>query len=367
MSQRIVAGLIAWLVSTSIPVMADAPDFARVRANHPSSFAIITDRNHQPLQAVRVLHGPERLDWIALDDMPPALLQAVLLSEDRRFYHHHGVDWQAVLGAAWENLVYRTHRGASTLTMQLAGLLDPELSRQRGGRSVDQKWRQINAASELENSWSKAQILEAYLNLAPFRGSLQGVHAAAQGLFQTRPAKLDPAESAILAALLRGPNSSPATVSFRACLLANNLTDHPPGCASIRALASKHLRNPPSLYAGLDQAPLLAGQIPVIAGEPVTSTLDASLQDYASTSKVRIYRKIPGSDRKATEEVFKANLEDVLNGDLNKNVLLANGDIVYVPRKPYYAAGKWITDNMVPWTTLFLFALTAGIVVNKNR
>lgn len=91
------------------------------------------------------------------------------------------------------------------------------------------------------------------------------------------------------------------------------------------------------------------------------------LQDYASTSKVRIYRKIPGADGKATEEVFKANLEDVLNGDLNKNVPLVNGDIVYVPRKPYYAAGKWITDNMVPWTTLFLFALTAGIVVNKNR
>lgn len=91
------------------------------------------------------------------------------------------------------------------------------------------------------------------------------------------------------------------------------------------------------------------------------------LQDYARTSDVRIYRKLSGSESKAPEEVLRANLEDVLNGDLNKNVPLANGDIVYIPRKSYNAAGKWITDNLVPWTTLFLFALTAGIVVNKNR
>ncbi len=284
MPNRLVAGLIAWLAIASLPALADAPDFVRVRATHPSSWAIITDRNHEPLQAIRVIHGPDRLDWVPLDDMPPALLQAVLLSEDHRFYHHHGVDWQAVLGAAWENLVYSTHRGASTLTMQLVGLLEPDLTRHRGGRSVDQKWRQINAAGDLENSWSKAQILEAYLNLAPFRGQLQGVHAAAEGLFQTNPAKLDPAASALLAALLRGPNASPASVSFRACLLARNMTNHRPGCAAIRNLANRHLHNPPVLFGNLDQAPLLAGQLPANAGEQIASTLDGNLQTLTSSA-----------------------------------------------------------------------------------
>lgn len=89
-------------------------------------------------------------------------------------------------------------------------------------------------------------------------------------------------------------------------------------------------------------------------------------QDYSRDSRVRIYRKVKGEGDKVTEQVIHANLEDVFNGDMSKNIPLATGDIVYIPRKPYSAASRWITDNIVPWATLFMFAITAGLVAKKN-
>ena len=80
-----------------------------------------------------------------------------------------------------------TPRGASTLSMQLAGLLDPELKPDSDGRSLLQKMAQISAARQLESGWSKSQILEAYLNLAPFRGELQGIGATTQVLLGKAP------------------------------------------------------------------------------------------------------------------------------------------------------------------------------------
>ncbi|HAT72355.1 MAG TPA: hypothetical protein DCS63_06020 [Elusimicrobia bacterium] len=92
----------------------------------------------------------------------------------------------------------------------------------------------------------------------------------------------------------------------------------------------------------------------------------AGPQDYARGAKVRIYRRVPGADGKITEEVLKADMEAVFAGKMDKNLVLMNGDIVYVPRKPYSTAAKWITDNFVPWATLFTFAITASIVARKN-
>jgi polysaccharide export outer membrane protein len=89
-------------------------------------------------------------------------------------------------------------------------------------------------------------------------------------------------------------------------------------------------------------------------------------QDYSRDSKVRIYRKMKGEGDKVTEVVIKANLEDVFNGDMEKNILLVSGDIVYIPRKPYSTASRWISDNIVPWATLFMFTITAGLVARKN-
>lgn len=89
-------------------------------------------------------------------------------------------------------------------------------------------------------------------------------------------------------------------------------------------------------------------------------------QDYPRDSKVRIFRKVKGEGDKVTEQVIQADLEKVFAGDMEKNIPLASGDIVYIPRKPYSVASRWITDNIVPWATLFMFTITAGLVARKN-
>ena len=149
--------------------------------------------------------------------MSPALLTAIVLSEDRRFWEHGGVDWQAAATSAWGNLWNTRTRGASTLTMQLAGLIDEGLARPAGGRSIGQKLGQAVTATQLERAWKKSEILEAYLNSVPYRGEIVGIEALAQTLFAKHPSGLDAHEAAIAAALVRSPNAKAADVAERAC------------------------------------------------------------------------------------------------------------------------------------------------------
>jgi penicillin-binding protein 1C len=224
---------------------------------------------------------------VPLDRVSPALAAAVVAAEDRRFHEHGGVDWAAFLGAAWDNLAGGRRRGASTITMQLAGLLDESLRAGSGGRSLAQKWRQARAARALESRWRKDEILEAYLNLASWRGELQGVAAAARGLFDKHPAGLDREESALLAALLRAPNASPSAVARRACAIPD-AQGNGRDCDRLERLAALHVGAKPRIRARLDAAPHLARAV-LGRGEAtaVRTTLDAGLQRFARDALAR--------------------------------------------------------------------------------
>jgi penicillin-binding protein 1C len=177
----------------------------------------ILDRHGELIHRVRTNQGVRRGQWIALDAVSPALRQAILLSEDKRFYEHSGIDWRAVSSAAWGNLFNQKTRGASTLTMQLVGLLDDDLKSKKAGRTFTKKVEQSISAEWLERKWRKDQILEAYLNLAPFRGETVGIDALSQTLFGKAAQGLNNQDAAIAAALVRGPNAVPSEVSRRAC------------------------------------------------------------------------------------------------------------------------------------------------------
>jgi penicillin-binding protein 1B len=144
--------------------------------------------------------------WVPLERMPPAVVAAVIAAEDRRFTRHHGVDLLAVGQAALTNAREASVvRGASTITQQLArGLF---LSRER---TWWRKAREIAIALVLELRYSKAQILEAYLNtvyLGQERGAeIQGVGAGARHLFGKSLEALRLDEVALLAAAIRAPN-----------------------------------------------------------------------------------------------------------------------------------------------------------------
>lgn len=269
---------LAALLATAGPALA-LPSFADVRAAHRPSDVTLLDRHGIAIQTVRVDMTVRRFAWVPIADVSPALLQAIVLSEDRHFHEHSGVDWSAVATSAWGNLWNTRTRGASTLTMQLAGLIDEGLARPPGGRSVAQKIGQAVTATQLERRWKKSEILEAYLNAVPFRGEIVGIGALAQTLFGKHPSGLDAHEAALAAALLRGPNAAPARVAERACGI---LREQQQGCAGVAALAEVALQRRGTAALGEQIAPHYARQAIDPRGPAVQrGTLDARLQRLA--------------------------------------------------------------------------------------
>jgi len=212
------AALACCLACSCVAAMAQGgQSFSEVKASYVPSDVRIVDRNGEFLHRLRTHADVRRGQWTGLDAVSPALRTAIVLSEDKRFYEHSGVDWRAVSAAAWANLWNQKTRGASTITMQLVGLLDADLRRGKNGRSLRQKVGQTLTAEWLELRWRKDQILEAYLNLVPFRGEMVGIDALSRTLFGKAPHGLNDRESAVAAALVRGPNARPAEVARRAC------------------------------------------------------------------------------------------------------------------------------------------------------
>ncbi|MDB5818050.1 MAG: penicillin-binding protein [Rhizobacter sp.] len=231
------------------------PRFDDVKASYRPSDVTVVDRHGVALQTVRIDKTVRRLPWLRLDEVSPALLQAIVLSEDRRFYEHSGVDWSAVAQSAWGNLWNTRTRGASTLTMQLAGLLDDDLARPAGGRSMGQKIGQALTATQLDARWKKTEILEAYLNEVAWRGEIVGINALSQTLFGKHASGLDSQEAAIAAALLRGPNADAAVVAQRACGV---LRLQQLGCVGVTALTETALVRRGGMPLGEQLAPHFA-------------------------------------------------------------------------------------------------------------
>ncbi len=275
---------LATLASVTVHAESAAPTSAQVKTAYRSSEAQLLDRHGAPLQTLRVDMNARRLPWVALPDISPALTAAVIQAEDQRFYSHDGVDMKAIGKAAWDDVFGNPEhvRGASTITMQVAGLLDEQLRPHQGRRDLAQKWDQIGAARKLEQSWSKSDILEAYLNLLSYRGEMQGIGAASQRLFGKAPSGLDNVESALLAAMIRAPNAAPKQIAKRACILVQERKPAP-SCGVLEAALSTALQKA-GAYHGREPAAEVAQRLLKHPGEQVQSTLDAALQRFAQDS-----------------------------------------------------------------------------------
>ena len=143
-------------------------------------------------------------EWVGLDDVSEPVVQALLATEDRRFYRHGGID-VIRLGGAVARTLGGTPQGGSTITQQLARNLFPEaVGRQR---SVTRKLKEAITALKIERVYEKDQILEIYLNTVPFLYDATGIERAAQTYFSTSAADLDPAQAATLVAMLKGTST----------------------------------------------------------------------------------------------------------------------------------------------------------------
>jgi penicillin-binding protein 1C len=279
------ASLAATLFVAPYPVAG----FESVRGEWRASDAWLLDRHGEPLSRVRIAHDRRRGEWLALREVSPALVEMAIESEDRRFREHAGVDWPGMLGALLQTAA-GGRRGGSTLTMQLAAYLHPDLE-MGGRRDLVDKWRQIRQARALERGWTKDQVLEAWLNLTPFRGEVEGVDAAARALLGKDAGGLDRIESALLAGLVRAPNASPARVARRACVL---LGREERACLAAQGVAAGGLRAGRARSQIDGAAPHLARKLLTRAGERLQSTLDGRVQQFAADTLQRHLRELEG-------------------------------------------------------------------------
>ncbi|MCX7326078.1 MAG: penicillin-binding protein 1C [Hyphomicrobiales bacterium] len=162
----------------------------------------VSDRHGRLLRAFTTDEGRWRLP-LNTNDVDPRFLALLKAYEDRRFDSHHGVDPVAIARAGWQMLSHgRIVSGGSTLSMQAARLIEP-----RGERSLGLKLRQALRAIELERRYSKREILDIYLALAPYGGNLEGLRAATWSYFGKEPKRLTLAERALLVALPQSPET----------------------------------------------------------------------------------------------------------------------------------------------------------------
>ena len=163
---------------------------------------IVVDRNGVLLRAFTTPDGRWRLP-IAAGDVDPRLIAMLVAYEDRRFYSHHGVDFLSLGRAA---LQWMSHghivSGGSTLTMQVARLIEPQ-----AGKSVAAKFEQILRAVKIERRTDKTGVLDLYFAMAPYGGNIEGLRAASLAYFGREPKRLSVAEAALLVALPQAPET----------------------------------------------------------------------------------------------------------------------------------------------------------------
>ena len=185
-----VAAGASWIASLGPPALGKDLQFSRQ----------VLDRNGHLLRAYATTEGQWRLP-ATVADVDPRFFKILFAYEDKRFRQHHGVDPLALMRAAFQLVTSgRIRSGGSTLTMQVARLLEP-----RSGRSLAAKIRQIVRAIEIERVLSKDQILSLYLELAPYGGNIEGIRAASLAYFGKEPRWLTLGQAALLVALPQSP------------------------------------------------------------------------------------------------------------------------------------------------------------------
>jgi penicillin-binding protein 1C len=179
-----------WVISLGPPPLGQNLEFSNS----------VVDREGRLLRAYATSEGRWRLP-ATVADVDPRFFAVLFAYEDKRFYAHHGVDALALTRAVAQ-LVSSGHirSGGSTITMQVARLLEP-----RSERSLKAKLRQIVRAIEIERVLSKNEVLALYLDLAPYGGNIEGIRAASLAYFGKEPRRLSLGEAALLVALPQSP------------------------------------------------------------------------------------------------------------------------------------------------------------------
>ena len=306
----------------------------------------ILDRQGELIQTIRSNFSQFRGQWVDLDAISPAMITLVTFAEDQRFWQHAGVDWLALGNATKHNIgkflgasfntgtpaqIGNNLRGASTITMQLAGVLQGDRALGQRRTIVD-KIQQMRSAWQLESAYSKQQILAAYLNTVTFRGEIQGIDSASAAMFAKAPIGLQTNEAALLVTLVSAPQARIARIAQRACRLieasSKQSASNPPlERCDPDMLPTTRLARPRagSIYTANDIAPH-AGRIVMAEqkysqSKQLKSTLDARSQRIAVTALSEQMRELA---RQRVEDGAVVVLDN-LSGDVIAYVASSGG------------------------------------------
>lgn len=274
---------------------------------------------------------------VTIEEVSPRYLEALIQYEDRWFWKHPGVNPFSVARAAWQDLrAGRVISGGSTLTMQVARLLDPH-SRTFGGK-IRQLWR----ALQLEWHLSKRDILTLYLNRAPFGGTLQGVGAASWAYLGKSPAKMSYAEAALLAVLPQAPSRlRPDRWSERAQAARDKVLDRMVSQGVWSAEQVAESREEP-VWLAPRQMPQLAPlfsrmMVSQRSALKVTTTLDASLQRQLEELALNLKTRLPQRSSLAIIVVDHTDMKVrgwVGSADISDDTRFGHVDMVSAIRSP---------------------------------
>jgi penicillin-binding protein 1C len=280
----------------------------------------VVDRNGKLLRAYAMDDGRWRLP-VKAPQVDPTYLKLLLAFEDKRFYDHHGVDPLAV-GRAAIQLASTGHivSGASTISMQLARLLEP-----RRKRSLIGKLRQMVRALELEHRFTKEEILDDYLTLAPFGGNLEGARAASIAYFGKEPKRLTLAEAALLVALPQSPE--------------HRRLDRHPGAAKLARDRVLERMVEEGVVSRYDAHRALAEPLPTLRKEMPILAPHATDQAVANEKNATLIRLTLDATLQKSLESLACDRANVLGPDVSVAILAVDnesGDVLAHVGSPDY-------------------------------
>mgnify|MGYP000718708285 CR=1 FL=1 len=268
----------------------------------------VLSKNGEPLRAFADAKGVWRYP-VQIEQVSPYYLQALLSYEDRWFYWHPGINPFSMLRALWQNIYYgRVISGGSTLTMQVARLMEPHT------RTLQGKLKQSVRALQLEWHWSKADILRYYLNHAPFGGPLEGVQVASYSYLGKSAQYLSRAEAALLAVLPQAPSRlRPDRHPERAQVARNKVLQR----MVWLKVWTKEQVNEAQIERVIQQwhrpaviAPLLARRLKskVVANKGLITTIDHAMQQRLAAQVKQYINRLPPKTSAAVLVVDNATL-----------------------------------------------------------
>ncbi len=193
----LIGGLLIF-IPTAISLRNQAQGLDLSHLEQMESASVIVDRNNKMFGQIYV----ENRETVPYDQLPTNLINAIIATEDNKFYQHHGYDLLGIIRAALKNAVAgHVRQGASTITQQLA-----RNSFELKGKTFRRKLLEMFVARRIEDNFSKQKIMELYLNRIYFGGGLYGAEAASRGYFDKPAREMSLAECATLAGLVKSPN-----------------------------------------------------------------------------------------------------------------------------------------------------------------